>query len=1200
MKHNLKYVIFLVFMLLLTQSTWADPAVTIIKQLNGSPAATTSPGEVAEPVIANGKCTLTVTPAQGNYVTKDFITAYSVVKGDVAQTPRRSPDLDNEPIEVHNAGENTDPSGVTTYEFTMPADGTDVEVTVNFHSITTYNLFIGSKQVTELNAADVLGDGTVTFSVGGDAAIVYTLTLNGAELTVPVKVGLDNLTIDIQGTNSITTSETCIQKMDNTNPSLIFKSTGTEVGSLSLNGSSGVYGVGYGTFSISDQFAVILKKDGYYYSNQYNFTDGSTKEALLAPSYGLTVGGMQIYEGNATDVIGDGIGDGDDSGMVSFDKATNTLTLKNANLSGIIRSSLPNLTIELEGNSSIYSSGDRTLQAGSAVNMTIQSTAGNGSLSMHKSYSSTELGNFVDDNVNLTIATPLSVISGKLSDTNQTNNYYATIGINYDLWISGTRVTSANASNIWDGADFEFDAENSILYYRDGASTAYPILSGLPNLTIKIGSPDAEGDYAKNNIGVIKFGAPESETIAATSGTLTISKILDDAETVQQFQIVGSGEESNIIQGFTTVDYSDFVPMADGITYNTETKKLVDANGSDWGETTTFVTSNGVELPAPAMNGEAVAGADGISLILSTDLGTIKYSVDYVDSNEADITDATYDDNNRPTISKPATVTAYVTINGHNSTTTKGKYFNSNPSPFKLVYGADPIDLVLAPAIEESDGIAVTAFEANVTYNQETGKISSSTALGSFGGPCAMSSTEGKTVILNNYFTMNFEVVPPAPTITSSATLEGDAITIESTVAGADIYYSWSADDNTGTLYTTTAPTAKTGILYAWAKVTTENGTVTSDKATKEFSVKKNLANAYVPDFTISVPYTGSAIVPEFSVYESATSTSPISSDNYTITYRNIGGDKPTVVESIVNAGTYDIEIIAKESSTEYGGSQVICEEFTVTKATPEITFAQESYSATLGETFTSPATVDDWTVSPTASSNTSVATISEGQIVLVGVGTTTITVTYAGDDNHNSATGSYQLVVMRDLGITFEGTNSWATYYATENLAVPEGLTAYVVSDVNETSGAVTVASVGYLPKDNAVLLERASGASASGYVAAQYTGTTDEVTNMLEGHEAPKPVSEIEGTVYVLYNNVFKRTTSGTIPARRGYLILNAPESPTLNIVFDTTVIGTLTVGPDTDTDNWYTIDGLKLNGKPQREGLYINNGKKVFIKK
>ena len=182
MKHNIKYVISLVFMLLLTQSTWADPTVTVIKKLNGATVTTTSPGEVGDPAIANGKCTLTVTPAQGYYVTKDKITAYSVVAGNVAQTPRRSPNLDNDPIEVRNAGTNTDPSGVTTYELTMPTDGSDVEVTVDFQSRTslTADMVTLSKESFEYNGENqkpeiTVKNGTVPLTENTD----YTLTNEG-------------------------------------------------------------------------------------------------------------------------------------------------------------------------------------------------------------------------------------------------------------------------------------------------------------------------------------------------------------------------------------------------------------------------------------------------------------------------------------------------------------------------------------------------------------------------------------------------------------------------------------------------------------------------------------------------------------------------------------------------------------------------------------------------------------------------------------------------------------------------------------------------------------------------------------------------------------------------------------------------------------------------------------------------------------
>ena len=358
MKHNLKYVISLVFMLLLTQSTWADPTVTTIKKLNGAVVTETSPGDVTQS-IANSKCTLTVTPAQDYYVTKDFITAYSVVNGNVAQTPRRSPDLDNDPIEVSNKGENTDPTGETTYEFTMPADGSDVEVTVDFHSYQSYNLFIGETQVTDLNAENVLGDSKVVFSVGGNDAPVYTLTLNGATLTVPIKVALPNLTIDIQGKNSITTEETCLQKIDNAAPAVTFKSTSTPVGSLTLKttGDGGVNTFGeynIGSFSISEELTLIMKNSGYVYSNPCYFTDGTTKEAVFAPAYDIIVGEMPVTMGNADDIFG-----GEDDGQVSYDAENNILTLNSAMLYGegknIVYSGSVNLTIALNGSNYVNS-----------------------------------------------------------------------------------------------------------------------------------------------------------------------------------------------------------------------------------------------------------------------------------------------------------------------------------------------------------------------------------------------------------------------------------------------------------------------------------------------------------------------------------------------------------------------------------------------------------------------------------------------------------------------------------------------------------------------------------------------------------------------------------------------------------------------------------------------------------------------------
>ena len=50
------------------------------------------------------------------------------------------------------------------------------------------------------------------------------------------------------------------------------------------------------------------------------------------------------------------------------------------------------------------------------------------------------------------------------------------------------------------------------------------------------------------------------------------------------------------------------------------------------------------------------------------------------------------------------------------------------------------------------------------------------------------------------------------------------------------------------------------------------------------------------------------------------------------------------------------------------------------------------------------------------------------------------------------------------------------------------------------------------------------------------------------------------------------------------------------------DVDAIGTLdtTTGEVSfDSKAWYTLDGVRLSGKPTASGIYINNGKKIVIK-
>ena len=82
----------------------------------------------------------------------------------------------------------------------------------------------------------------------------------------------------------------------------------------------------------------------------------------------------------------------------------------------------------------------------------------------------------------------------------------------------------------------------------------------------------------------------------------------------------------------------------------------------------------------------------------------------------------------------------------------------------------------------------------------------------------------------------------------------------------------------------------------------------------------------------------------------------------------------------------------------------------------------------------------------------------------------------------------------------------------------------------------------------------------------------------------------------------------TSAPAPARgltRAAATDDLPQSITVRLVSrngETTAIGEIDAktGKMTfDSEAWYTLDGVRLSGKPSTKGIYINNGKKIVIK-
>ena len=201
--------------------------------------------------------------------------------------------------------------------------------------------------------------------------------------------------------------------------------------------------------------------------------------------------------------------------------------------------------------------------------------------------------------------------------------------------------------------------------------------------------------------------------------------------------------------------------------------------------------------------------------------------------------------------------------------------------------------------------------------------------------------------------------------------------------------------------------------------------------------------------------------------------------------------------------------------------------------------------------------------------------------------------------DIEDGAPVTSALITSEPTTISF-GSNTWATYCSSLNLSVPTGTKAYRIETVGESS--VSVVEIGYLPAGKGVLLERQSGASSTVTINSLYTGSQTVTTTGLLGTTAETAVSGISGTVYVLYNDEFVKTTSGSVPANRGYLTISDAVMPTgsrLAIkIGDETVRITAPTIADSDAEQWYDLQGRRIQ-RPQSAGIYIKNGKKIIIK-
>ena len=201
-----------------------------------------------------------------------------------------------------------------------------------------------------------------------------------------------------------------------------------------------------------------------------------------------------------------------------------------------------------------------------------------------------------------------------------------------------------------------------------------------------------------------------------------------------------------------------------------------------------------------------------------------------------------------------------------------------------------------------------------------------------------------------------------------------------------------------------------------------------------------------------------------------------------------------------------------------------------------------------------------------------------------------------------------YNTTVTMNLAAAEVGGAHWTTFYnnygnfqADENTEVYKGT-------VSGSELVLTPISDKIVNAGNAVILKSTDKPVMTLTTTNSSGDFTDNALKGLSKRTEIATSAYSANTIYVMGNTTkngfgFHKYTGEYMPANKAFLALGSGSSAPLRMVIDddeeTTGIASMADGIDNMSDEWYTLDGCKLNGKPTTKGLYIVNGKKVMIK-
>ena len=615
-------------------------------------------------------------------------------------------------------------------------------------------------------------------------------------------------------------------------------------------------------------------------------------------------------------------------------------------------------------------------------------------------------------------------IVGSLNETTLTQNKY-----DYDVTVEHLNGTNTNNKTIKSDYTQRGTGEERVIsdvsYYDvfedNGAALANTKTVTLPsNLGDKGEVEIEEGNYYNKDgdnyqiaVGknvLVRVGAYEPFSIAA----FTVSNTSETS-----FDEIGDGFR----------EYTFVMPDAD---VTVAVNFAINISSEDYVATIASVTYNGAsQVPASV----TLTAQDGEEMVLTNS----------ADSN--DFTIKSYKINNETATSPIDAGTYTVTIEGiGNYTGTKDAEYFINKAKFSDVDIESIADQTytgneIMPAVKvtfNSHPVSAEEYDSVYTANINAGEAT-----------ITLTST-GKNFVADAQKTKNF-------TISSKALTEATITLLETSFT-----YDGNAKNPTVTIgFVTGASDAGGSSMITLTESTDYEVTYKKVTGETEESIEPNQvidSGTYKVIATGKGNYSGTKEA-EFTI---SNGTMDVSVTGYTGTYDTqahgitVSAPEGAAIKYGTTEGTYTLD-----ASPEYtdAGSYTVYYQVTqtnyqtvtgsatveISKADVSITYNEDGYTATYGETFNAPTPTtnpEGLTVTATSSSNTQVATVADGVVTIAGVGETNITVSFAGNSNYNATTTTYKLTVgaasMEIIGTGYSGTYDSKAHGIT--VSAPEG----------------------------------------------------------------------------------------------------------------------------------------------------------------